>query len=101
MVGHSHGGALVRLFAHPYPDQVTGMVLVDSTEEIVASDAPLQDAIKTQLASLKVKESESLFGITRFRMRSDPLLAAAFSPPACVAETSDESRSMLAIRAEM
>lgn len=33
MVGHSFGGILVREFAHLYPDEVTGMVLVDSAHE--------------------------------------------------------------------
>jgi pimeloyl-ACP methyl ester carboxylesterase len=101
MVGHSYGGALVRLFAHDYSDQVVGLVRVDSTEEILASNTHPQDAIKTQLASLKPKKSESQFSITRVRLRNDPVLAAACSPPAYVAETSDESLSMLGIRAEM
>jgi pimeloyl-ACP methyl ester carboxylesterase len=101
MVGHSYGGALVHLFAHDYSDQVVGLVLVDSTEEILASNTPFQDAIKTQLASPNPKKSESQFGITRFRSRNDPVLATAFSPPAYVAETSDVSLSMLGIRAEM
>ena len=29
LVGHSFGGFIVRLFAHQYPDEVVGMVLVD------------------------------------------------------------------------
>jgi pimeloyl-ACP methyl ester carboxylesterase len=33
MVGHSMGGLLVRLFASEYPDEVAGMVLVDSSFE--------------------------------------------------------------------
>lgn len=33
LVGHSFGGALVRLFAHAYPDEVAGMVLVDAAHE--------------------------------------------------------------------
>ena len=33
MVGHSYGGMLVRVFAADYPDQVAGMVLVDSSFE--------------------------------------------------------------------
>jgi hypothetical protein len=47
------------------------------------------------------KKTESQFGITRFRLKNDPVLAAALSPPAYVVETSDESLSMLGIRAEM
>jgi pimeloyl-ACP methyl ester carboxylesterase len=33
LVGHSMGGVYVRLYAHKYPDEVTGMVLVDSSHE--------------------------------------------------------------------
>lgn len=33
LVGHSIGGAYVRLYAHKYPDEVAGMVLVDSSHE--------------------------------------------------------------------
>ena len=31
LVGHSMGGLLVRVFAHRYPDEVVGMVLVDAS----------------------------------------------------------------------
>ncbi|MFC2031595.1 alpha/beta fold hydrolase [Chloroflexota bacterium] len=33
LVGHSKGGLFVRLYAHVYPDEVAGMVLVDSAHE--------------------------------------------------------------------
>jgi pimeloyl-ACP methyl ester carboxylesterase len=33
LVGHSFGGALVRLYAHEYPNEVAGMVLVDAAHE--------------------------------------------------------------------
>ena len=33
MVGHSLGGVNVRVYAHQYPDEVVGMVLVDSAHE--------------------------------------------------------------------
>jgi pimeloyl-ACP methyl ester carboxylesterase len=33
LVGHSIGGAYVRLYAHKYPESVAGMVLVDSSHE--------------------------------------------------------------------
>jgi pimeloyl-ACP methyl ester carboxylesterase len=35
LVGHSAGGLVVRLYASEYPDQVVGMVLLDSTHEDV------------------------------------------------------------------
>ena len=33
LVGHSFGGMIMRLFAHQYPREVTGMVLVDAVHE--------------------------------------------------------------------
>jgi pimeloyl-ACP methyl ester carboxylesterase len=33
LVGHSLGGMLIRMYAHTYPDEVVGMVLVDSMHE--------------------------------------------------------------------
>jgi pimeloyl-ACP methyl ester carboxylesterase len=33
LVGHSLGGILMRVYAHTFPDQVVGMVLVDSMHE--------------------------------------------------------------------
>lgn len=33
LVGHSLGGMLVRVYAHNYPDEVVGMILVDSMHE--------------------------------------------------------------------
>jgi pimeloyl-ACP methyl ester carboxylesterase len=33
LVGHSYGGLLVRVFAHMYPDEISGLVLVDPATE--------------------------------------------------------------------
>ncbi|WP_369699121.1 alpha/beta fold hydrolase [Paenibacillus silviterrae] len=33
LVGHSYGGMIMRLFASEYPEEVVGIVLVDSTHE--------------------------------------------------------------------
>ncbi len=42
LVGHSIGGAYVRLYAHDYPEDVVGMVLVDSSHEDQFSRYPAE-----------------------------------------------------------
>ncbi|MBI1280561.1 MAG: alpha/beta fold hydrolase [Anaerolineaceae bacterium] len=52
MVGHSTGGMLVRFYAHTYPTEVVGMVLVDSQhEEQFERLAPtIQQSLKAMFA---------------------------------------------------
>lgn len=52
MVGHSTGGMLVRLFAHSYPAEVVGMVLVDAQHEdqFHRLSEPLQQTVKQSFA---------------------------------------------------
>ena len=38
LVGHSYGGYIVRIFAERYPEQVAGMVLIESAEEAYTFD---------------------------------------------------------------
>jgi len=45
LVGHSLGGMLVRVYAHNYPDEVVGMVLVDSYHE----ERPIRNPELTKL----------------------------------------------------
>jgi pimeloyl-ACP methyl ester carboxylesterase len=40
LVGHSIGGAYVRLYTHTYPESVAGMVLVDSSHEDQSARLP-------------------------------------------------------------
>lgn len=53
LVGHSIGGLYVRLYAHEYPEQVAGMVLVDSTHEEQYARMP-EGIVKMQRISNKV-----------------------------------------------
>ena len=68
LVGHSFGGMNVRLYASQYPEEVVGMVLVDSVHEDemdrwVAMMPPeikqkMSEADKTMLAKLAVSEAQ-------------------------------------------
>lgn len=46
LVGHSLGGMIVRLYAHHYPQDVAGMVLVDSSHEDQFAPEPIQKALQ-------------------------------------------------------
>ena len=58
LVGHSMGGMLVRLYAHQYPDEVAGMVLVDSVHEEQSLRFP--DTVQKALAQLENKTQQQL-----------------------------------------
>ena len=47
MVGHSYGGMVARLYASTYPDDVSGLVLVDAlTEGLQETETPEQWAVQ-------------------------------------------------------
>ncbi len=50
LVGHSYGGLVVRLYASTYPDQVSGIVLVDAlTEGLRDAETPEEWAVQRTL----------------------------------------------------
>lgn len=52
LVAHSYGGLIARLYAHTYPDSVSGLVLIDiPTEFLYDALAPAQQALWIQLNS--------------------------------------------------
>ena len=60
LVGHSWGGLIARLFASTYPDEVAGLVLVDSASEFLKSSlTPAQWATYFE-ATKKLIESNGL-----------------------------------------
>jgi pimeloyl-ACP methyl ester carboxylesterase len=64
LVGHSYGGAIARLYANMYPDDVTGMVWVDAAHEDLFFNIPeLLEADDQVLKMFKSLERLTLFGI--------------------------------------
>jgi len=56
LVGHSLGGAVVQLYAHTYPKEVAGLVLVDP------EDGRLLDRLQAQLPAQEWQAREKMLG---------------------------------------
>ena len=70
LVGHSYGGLVVRLFASTYPDDVSGLVLVDALAEgLRDAETPEQWAIQRKLMEGDIRESLVLYPALE---RNDP-----------------------------
>ncbi len=64
LVGHSFGGITMRVFALMYPDEVTGMVLVDSAHENQIARLPfLQDATEQLVSQFRTLSFLSTSGL--------------------------------------
>jgi len=62
LVGHSYGGLVVRLYASTYPEDISGLVLVDALAEgLRDAETPEQWAIQRKLIEGDVRESLVLY----------------------------------------
>ncbi len=62
LVGHSYGGLIVRLYASTYPQDVSGLVLVDALSEwLQDAETPEQWAIQRILMEGDIRESLALY----------------------------------------
>lgn len=66
LVGHSLGGLIARLYALRYPNQVAGLVFLDSTHEFLKDDVKFKQGFAFLGVMLKVFRALSPFGILRF-----------------------------------
>jgi pimeloyl-ACP methyl ester carboxylesterase len=82
LVGHSYGGWVVRLFHDRYPDDVAGLVLVDSGhhEQWERLPAAFGAAATRQAQVLAIMEWGAPLGIPRLLAPADPYLTAARQP---------------------
>lgn len=65
LVGHSLGGLIARLYAHTYPNEVAGIIFVDSTHEALLQDKPFLSGIRVLAAMAGVMRVLSAVGILR------------------------------------
>jgi len=73
LVGHSFGGALVRLYAHLYPDEVMGMVLADSAPDDLFLRVPSwKNPIEGKLGLFRTLAPMSSFGLLALTPQSIP-----------------------------
>lgn len=64
LVGHSFGGINMRLFAKQYPEEVAGMVLVDSAHEQQVERLPfLKDTVDEFIRQFRTLSAMSSFGM--------------------------------------
>ena len=62
MVGHSYGGSVAKLYARIYPQDVSGLVLVDAlTEGLQEAETPEQWAIQRILMEGDIRKSLALY----------------------------------------
>ena len=72
LVGHSLGGYTVRMYAHLYPEDVAGMVLVDAGHEDQLSRLPpeYEEVNRQQSGYMSVMGAMSRFGVLRLLGKS-------------------------------
>jgi len=77
LVGHSFGGILVRQFAQKYPEEVTGMVLVDSAYEQQAMRLPFLSDTAEQFANqFRTLSAMSSLGMMALSPATIPIAAS-------------------------
>jgi pimeloyl-ACP methyl ester carboxylesterase len=81
MVGHSFGGVIVRTFTAEYPDEVVGMVLVDSSHENQFQQSPpeIEEISKVQVETSQTSSRINQIAERLGYIRAFKLYDAAFA----------------------
>ncbi len=76
LVGHSYGGPLVRLFAKEYPNDVAGLVLVDTPDDSIVFRKSFDDYNRGLRRMFGVMQAAASIGVLRwgFALRPSPAL---------------------------
>jgi pimeloyl-ACP methyl ester carboxylesterase len=89
LVGWSYGGPLIRLFAHRHPDQVAGMVFVDSAHEAVFPTPGAQTYVRRIAFLQRVIGGLAQIGLLRLaRVRGMP------EPPTALPRSAEHRRAL-------
>lgn len=70
LVAHSFGGLIVRLYADMYPQEVAGLVLVDTSHEDQLSVPALAQGMKKDLRFLALARILASFGLVRLAINA-------------------------------
>lgn len=65
LVGHSFGGFLIRVFAAEHPEDVAGLVFVDSSHEDAFADEANQAEVAGMRTMLRVLQAATRLGVLR------------------------------------
>jgi pimeloyl-ACP methyl ester carboxylesterase len=95
LVGHSYGGVIVRWFAHRYPNQVAGLVLVDAAEEGTILQPDVLKFYSRLSVMCRVMRSIAYFGLPRLLRALFPKLRGVlFERPQEFAAAADDLASL-------
>jgi pimeloyl-ACP methyl ester carboxylesterase len=75
LAGHSYGGLVVRMFAHLYPDEVAGLVLVDSSHPDQWAHIPASKGGQTVAVGNRITALLARFGILRLFHMEESFIA--------------------------